>query len=71
MTPDWSRELDEPNPIPMRHQLLIPKDARTGITKLPTAEHDAREWQAAIEALIVGGNARRPTVLAHTGIMRG
>jgi hypothetical protein len=29
------------------------RDAATHITKLPKAEHDAPEWQAAIEALML------------------
>jgi hypothetical protein len=38
------------------------------MTKLPKAEHDAEEWQAAIEALMLV--ARGPTMLARIGVMK-
>jgi hypothetical protein len=50
---DWSRHFDEPIPPPRGRQLLTLEDAGTFITKLPKAEHDAPEWQAAAQALIL------------------
>jgi hypothetical protein len=38
------------------------------ITKLPKAEHDAPEWQAAMEALLLVAESGSPTMFA--GIMR-
>jgi len=35
-------------------QLVTLEDAGTYMTKLPKAEHEAPEWQAAMEALILG-----------------
>jgi hypothetical protein len=65
----WSAKFNEPSPLPKGRQLVTLRDAGNYITKLPKAEHDAPEWQAAMEALIVatlGG----PTMLARIGIMR-
>src|SRR6266436_3623559 len=46
----WKRRFEDPIPLPRGRYLV------TGsyITKLPKAEHQAREWQAAMEALISG-----------------
>ena len=35
------------------------RGAGKDITKLPKAEHEAAEWQAAMEALILGGDVGR------------
>ena len=63
----WSRAFDEPIPLPRGRELVILEDAGKYITKLPKAEHEAKEWQAAMEALILvathGG-------LARIGVMR-
>jgi hypothetical protein len=39
-------------------------------TKLPKAEHDADEWQAAMEALILVAELGGPTMFARIGVMR-
>jgi hypothetical protein len=44
--------------------------AATYITKLPKAEHQAAEWQAAMEALILVATSGGPTMFARIGIMR-
>jgi hypothetical protein len=46
------------------------EDAGTCITKLPKAEHEAPEWQAAMEALILVATLGGPTMFAHIGMMR-
>ena len=38
--------------------------------ELPKAEHDAPEWQAAMEALILVAESGGPTMLARIGVMR-
>jgi len=38
----WSRRFDEPIPLPRGRRLVTLKDAGTYITKLPKAEHEAR-----------------------------
>jgi hypothetical protein len=37
-----------------RSQTVTLRDAAIYITKLPKAEHDGTEWQAAMEALLLG-----------------
>ena len=44
--------------------------AGTYITKLPKAEHEAAEWQAAMEALIMVATSGGPTMFARIGVMR-
>jgi hypothetical protein len=41
------------SPLPKGRILETLKDAAVFITKLPKAEHDTPEWQAAMEALIL------------------
>jgi hypothetical protein len=40
------------------------------ITKLPKAEHDADEWQAAIQALLLVAEHDGPEMFARIGVMR-
>jgi len=42
-------------------------DAAQYITKLPKAEHDADEWQAAMEALLLVAEQGGPPMLARNG----
>jgi len=67
---DWSREFEEPIPLPKGRQLVTLRDAATYITKLPEAEHIAREWQASMEALILVATLGGPTMFARIGVMR-
>jgi hypothetical protein len=55
--------------LPRVRQLVTLEDAGTYITKLPKAEHEAAEWQAAMEALILVASGG-PTMFARIGIMR-
>src|SRR6476660_5241289 len=66
----WKRSFDEPIPLPRGRQLVTLKDAGRYITKLPKAEHEAAEWQAAMEALILVATSGGPTMFARIGIMR-
>jgi hypothetical protein len=65
----WKRPFDDPIPLPRGRQLVTLRDAGTYITKLPKAEHDAEEWQAAMEALMLVARGG-PTMLARIGVMR-
>jgi hypothetical protein len=56
---DWSREFEDPIPLPKGKTLATLRDAALYITKLPKAEHDAEEWQAAMESVAIGGRAWR------------
>jgi hypothetical protein len=66
----WKRLFDEPIPLPRGRQLVTLEDAGRYITKLPKAEHEAAEWQAAMEALILAATRGGPTMLARIGVMR-
>jgi hypothetical protein len=47
----WSASFEDPIPLPDCRLLLTLRDAASYIMKLPKAEHDAPEWQAAMERL--------------------
>jgi hypothetical protein len=66
----WQRAFDDPIPLPRGRQLVTLADAGNYITKLPKAEHEASEWQAAVEALILVATAGGPTMFARIGVMR-
>jgi hypothetical protein len=66
----WKRSFDEPIPLPPGRQLVTLEDVGKYITKLPKAEHEAAEWQAAMEALILVATSARPTMFARIGVMR-
>lgn len=44
-------------------------DAGAYITRLPKAEYEALEWQAAMEALILVATSGGPTMFARIGVM--
>ena len=66
----WKRPFDEPIPLPRGRELVTLEDAGNYITKLPKAEHEVPEWQAAMQALILVATKGGPTMLARIGIMR-
>jgi hypothetical protein len=66
----WDRQFDEPIPLPKGKPLATLRDAALYITKPPKAEHDAPEWQAAMEALLLVAEHNGPTMLARIGVMR-
>jgi cob(I)alamin adenosyltransferase len=66
----WKRRFDEPIPPPRGRQLVTLEDAGNYITKLPKVEHEAQEWQAAMEALILVATSGGPTMFARIGVMR-
>jgi hypothetical protein len=66
----WKRPFDEPIPLPRGRQLVTLEDAGRYITKLPKAEHEAAEWQAAMETLILVATSGGPTMFARIGVMR-
>ena len=45
-------------------------DAADYIMKLPKAEQDLEEWQAAVEALLLVVELNGPTMMARIGVMR-
>jgi hypothetical protein len=66
----WKRRFDEPIPPPRGRQLVTLEDAGNYITKLPKVKHEAQEWQAAMEALILVATSGGPTMFARIGVMR-
>jgi hypothetical protein len=66
----WKRRFVEPIPLPRGRQLVTLEDAGNYITRLPKAEHEAAEWQAAMEALILVATSGGPTMFARIGVMR-
>jgi hypothetical protein len=66
----WSSPFEDPIPLRRGRQLVTLRDAAEYITKLPKAEHDAPEWQAAMEALLLVVELGGPTMFARIGIVR-
>jgi hypothetical protein len=56
--------------LPRGRRLVTLKDAANYIQKLPKAEQDLDEWQAAVEALLLVVELEGPTMMACIGIMR-
>ena len=51
----WKRAFDEPIPLPRGRKLVTLEDTGKYITKLPKAEHEVPEWQAAGDASAAPG----------------
>jgi hypothetical protein len=56
--------------VPGRKPLVTLRDAALYIAKLPKAEHDAEEWQAAMQTLLLIVEHEGPTMFARIGVMR-
>jgi hypothetical protein len=56
--------------LPRGRELVILKDAANYIQKLPKAEQDLEEWQAAVEALLQVVELDGPTMMARIGLLR-
>jgi len=66
----WKRPFADPIPLPGGRQLVTLEDAAGYIMKLPKAEQNLGEWQAAIECLILVAEKNGPTMMARIGVMR-
>jgi hypothetical protein len=66
----WDQQFFDPIGLPGGRKLFTLRDAALHITKLPKAEHDVDEWQAAMQALMLVAERDGPTMLARIGIMR-
>ena len=66
----WKRPFDYPIPLPRGRQLVTLEDAGNYISQLPKAVHEAAEWQAAMESLILVATLGGPTMFARIGVMR-
>jgi hypothetical protein len=63
-------KFDEPILLPKGKPLVTLRDAAHYIIKLPRAEHNAPEWQAAMQALILVAKHNGPTMMARVGVLR-
>jgi hypothetical protein len=67
----WDQQFFDPIELPNgRKPLVTLRDAAQYIIKLPKAERDADEWQAAMEALMLVTEQEGPTMFARIGVMR-
>jgi hypothetical protein len=66
----WDQQFSDPIELPSGRKLVTLRDAALYITKLPKAERDAPEWQAAMEALLLVAEHDGPTMFARIGVMR-
>jgi len=66
----WQRAFDDPINLPDGRTLITLADAGHFIAGLPKREHDAPEWQAAIEALMLVVERGGPMMFARIGVMR-
>jgi hypothetical protein len=66
----WDQQFFDPIELPNGRKLITLRDAALYITRLPKAEHDAAEWQAAMEALLLVAERDGPTMFARIGVMR-
>ena len=56
--------------LPSGKKLIALRDAAEYITELPKAEHDAEEWQAAMQALLLVAENDGPAMFARIGVMK-
>jgi hypothetical protein len=66
----WDQQFFDAIELPTGKKLITLRDAALYITKLPKDEHDAPEWQAAMEALLLVAESGGPTMFARIGVMR-
>jgi hypothetical protein len=65
----WDRRFADPIELPGKNLITL-RDAAEYITELPKAEHDADQWQAAMQALLLVAEHDGPTMFACIGIMQ-
>jgi hypothetical protein len=70
VSPVWDQPFFDPIELPKGKKLVTLRDAANYVMKLPKAEHDAAEWQAAMEALLLVAESDGPTMFARIGVMR-
>jgi len=66
----WDQRFFDPIELPRGRKLVTLHDAALYITKLPKAEHDAKEWQAAMQALLLVAERDGDPMFAHIGMLR-
>jgi hypothetical protein len=66
----WQRCFEDPIEILGHKPLIALKDAADYIVKLPKTEHEAPEWQTAMEVLVLVATLGGPTMFSRIGVMR-
>ena len=66
----WDQTFFDPIVLPSGKKLITLRDAAEYITELPKVEHDADQWQAAMQALLLVAEHDGPTMFARIGVMR-
>ena len=66
----WFKRFVDPIVLPDGRKLLTLRDAAEYITALPSAEHDAADWQIAMETLLLVAERDGPEILARIAVMK-
>ena len=66
----WFKRFYDPIVLPDGRELLTLRDAAEYITALPKAEHDAADWQVAMETLLLVAERNGPEMLARIAVMK-
>jgi hypothetical protein len=69
-TVPWDQTFFDPIVLPNGRKLITLRDAALYITKLPNAEHDAPEWQTAMDILLKVAERGWPEMFANIAMMR-
>jgi hypothetical protein len=69
--PNYEADYNKPPTMPMLVAMRsVDEDAAKYIQKLPNAEQQHEEWQAAVEAMLLVVKHNGPTMMARIGVMR-
>jgi hypothetical protein len=66
----WDQRFSEPIIVPKGKPLATLRDAGDYISRLPKAEHEAREWQTAVQCLMQAADKRGPIEFARMGMLQ-
>jgi hypothetical protein len=66
----WDQRFSDPIILPGRKPLVTLRDAAKYIVKLPKAEQQATQWQAAAEVLMLVGEHGGDPMMAHIAMMQ-
>jgi len=66
----WFKRFVEPIVLPDGHELLTLRDAAKYISALPKTDHNAADWQVAMETLPLVAERDGPEMLARIAFMR-
>jgi hypothetical protein len=70
LMPDWSREFEDPFPMPSGHEINTLRDAGEYIAGLPRQQQDQACWHTAAEMLLMAAESRRPVMFARIAMLR-